>query len=56
MQERRAPHQHVQVLRCHGDSLKFARRHGHIYIYDGELYIVRFHLKNKLIFVSFMFT
>ena len=41
MQERRAPHQHVQVLRCHGDSLKFARRHGHIYIYDGELYIVR---------------
>ena len=41
MQERRAPHQHVQVLRCHGDALKFARRHGHIYIYDGELYIVR---------------
>ena len=42
MQERRAPHQHVQVLHCHGDSLKFARRHGHIYnyinIYDGELY------------------
>ena len=32
MQERRAPHQHVQVLRCHGDLLKFARRHGHIYI------------------------
>ena len=45
MHERRAPHQHVQVLHCHGDSLKFARRHGHIYnyitIYDGELYIVR---------------
>ena len=32
MQERRAPHQHVQVLHCHGDSLKFARRHGHIYV------------------------
>ena len=35
MQERRAPHQHVQVLRCHGDTDKY------IIIYDGELYIVR---------------
>ena len=52
MQERRAPHQHVQVLHCHGDSLKFARRHGHIYnyinIYDGELYIVRLNKLKKL--------
>ena len=41
MQERRAPHQHVQVLHCHGDSLKFARRHGHltIYIIHRHIYI-----------------
>ena len=44
MQERRAPHQHVQVLHCHGDSLKFAWRHIlylfiHIYLYIFYLYI-----------------
>ena len=49
MQERRAPHQHVQVLRCHGDSLKFARRTDiYINIYDGELYIVRLSLRDRL--------
>ena len=53
MQERRAPHQHVQVLRCHGGSLKFARRHGHIYIYDGELYIVRLYILYIYIFFFF---
>ena len=53
MQERRAPHQHVQVLRCHGGSLKFARRHGHIYIYDGELYIGKIRYKFILLFILY---
>ena len=45
MHERRAPHQHVQVLHCHGDSLKFARRHGHLTIYNSPSYIVRVFLQ-----------